>query len=71
MTASGADKVTKEELEGKLRALQDGVTARVEDRKPSLIKVAAGVGLVILILAFLFGQRRGKRKSAIVEIRRF
>ena len=63
--------VTKAELEEKLRSLQTGLTTRVEQRKPSIVKIAAGAGLLVLIIAFLMGQRRGKRRSAIVEIRRF
>jgi hypothetical protein len=66
-----AEKVTRDDIEAKLRALQDGVTDRVDERKPSLMKVGLGAALLVLILAFLIGQRRGKRKSAIVEIRRF
>ena len=71
MMSARTERITKEDLEGKLRALQTGVTSRVEETKPSLVKIGAGIGLVILILAFLMGQRRGKRKTAIVEIRRF
>ncbi|MCU1345023.1 MAG: hypothetical protein JWL70_1289 [Acidimicrobiia bacterium] len=69
--SAATGKITKQDLEGKLRALQTGVTGRVESTKPSLIKIGAGIGFVVLVLTFLLGQRRGKRKTAIVEIRRF
>ena len=65
------EKITKEDLENKLRALQTGLTAKVEESKPSLLKVGGGIALLILIVVFLLGKRSGKHRSAIVEIRRF
>jgi hypothetical protein len=64
------NKITRDELETKLRSIQDGGKAKVEETKASLIKIGAGVGIVALILIFLLGQRRGKRKTTLVEIRR-
>jgi hypothetical protein len=64
-------KITRADLEGKIRNLQGGATERAEDAKASLVQVGAGLGLVLMLLVFLLGQRRGKRKSTIVEIRRF
>jgi hypothetical protein len=66
-----AAKITREELEGKFRAIQGGAVERATEAKATITQIAVGVGIVALILAFLLGQRRGKKRSAIVEIRRF
>ena len=42
----------------------------VDDKKPALAGVAAGAGVVLLLLVFFLGKRAGKKRSAIVEIRR-
>ena len=44
--------------------------AKVDDQKTSIATVAAGAGMVLLVLMFLLGKSAGKKKSAIVEIRR-
>ena len=43
-------------------------TARAE--APRALAVVAAVGLTLLTLAFLAGRRRGRSRSAVVEIRR-
>jgi hypothetical protein len=63
--------ITRDDLEAKFRALQDGVTHKVEGGKQSLMAVAGGVGLFLLVLMFLLGRRSGKKKTTFVEIRRF
>jgi hypothetical protein len=65
------DKVTKADLEGKLRALQGGTNEKIAEKKASAIQIGAGVGVLLLILVFLLGQRRGNRQTTTVEIRRF
>jgi hypothetical protein len=37
---------------------------------PRGLAVAGAVGILLLTLAFLAGRRRGRSKSAVVEIRR-
>ena len=63
-------KITPEDLERKFRALQGDVQEAVDDKKPALLGVAAGAGVVLLLLFFFLGKRAGKKRSAIVEIRR-
>jgi len=63
-------KITPEDLERKFRALQGDVQEAVDDKKPALAGVAAGAGVVLLLIFFLLGKRAGKKRSAIVEIRR-
>ena len=72
MATKGATttKVTRDDLERRLRALQDSVQGKVEDRKQSLVTTGAGIGVVLLLLFFLLGRRSGRKKTTLVEIRR-
>jgi hypothetical protein len=63
-------KITPEDLERKFRALQGDVQDAVDDKKPALASIAAGGVVVLLLVFFLLGKRAGKKRSAIVEIRR-
>jgi len=63
-------KVTRDDIENRLRALQTGVTERVEATKGKIIASAAAAGVVMLVIAFLLGKRKGKKKTTVVEIRR-
>lgn len=63
-------KITPEDLQNKLQAFQGEIQGSVEQKKPTIAAVAAGGGMVLLIIFFLLGKRAGKKKSAIVEIRR-
>lgn len=63
-------RVSRDDIENRLRALQSGVTERVEATKGKLIAGAAAAGFVMLVIAFLLGKRKGKKKTTIVEIRR-
>ena len=63
-------RVSRDDIENRLRALQSGVTERVEATKGKIIAGAAAAGFVMLVIAFLLGKRKGKKKTTIVEIRR-
>jgi hypothetical protein len=63
-------RVSRDDIENRLRALQTGVTERVEATKGKIIAGAAAAGVVMLVIAFLLGKRKGKKKTTIVEIRR-
>lgn len=63
-------KITPADLENKLKSFQDGVQARVDDKKNTLVAVAGGVGIAVLIIFFLLGKRAGKKQTTLVEIRR-
>jgi hypothetical protein len=53
-----------------LRGLQGDVQEKVEDRKSAIVGLAVGVGVVLVVAFYLLGRRSGKRRSAVVEIRR-
>ena len=62
--------ITPEDLERKLQAFQGDVQGKVDDKKTSIAAVAGGAATVLMIIMFLLGKRSGKKKSAVVEIRR-
>jgi hypothetical protein len=63
-------KVTRDDLEQRFRALQDGVRNQVDDRKSTFMTAAGIGGLAIVLLIFLLGRRSGRKKTTYVEIRR-
>jgi hypothetical protein len=71
MPVPGPEKpVTRADIEAKLAEIR-GVaddTAEVAEGAAKTGLVVAGVGVVVI--AFLLGRRRGRKKSTIVEVRR-
>jgi hypothetical protein len=71
MPAPGQDKpVTRADIEAKLaeiRGVTDDTTEVAEEAAKTGL-VIAGIGVVVI--AFLLGRRRGRKKSTIVEVRR-
>ena len=61
--------VEKSDLEAKLREIQEVVDETTESAKTTGIAVAIGVVLLLLIVFFL-GRRKGKKGSARVEVYR-
>ncbi len=64
------EKITRDDLEAKLRELKDDVEETTETAKSYAMAAAVAVGLVIFVIAFGAGKKRGRRKSTVVEIRR-
>lgn len=63
-------RVTKADIENKFRELQGGVD-EVADQAVSYVLVAgAAIIAGVVVIAFVFGRRRGRKKSTIVEVRR-
>ncbi len=68
MAATG--KITRDDIEAKFRELSGEFDEKVEVAKPKVLS-AAGAGLLLIaIVSYLFGRRRGRKRSAVVEIRR-
>lgn len=68
MTTDG--KITRDDLEAKLRELKDDVEETTESAKSYAAAAAVAVAIVIFAVAFASGKKRGRRKSTVVEIRR-
>ena len=63
-------RITRADIEGKLRDMRGDVEQTAEAAKAPIMAIGAGVAAAIVIAAFLFGKRRGRRRSTVVEIRR-
>ena len=70
MTTAEAPRITREDIETKLRQLKGDTDEVIESNKTNGLVIAAVGGLVVIALAYFLGRRRGKKKSAFVEIRR-
>ncbi len=68
MTSTG--RITRDDIEAKFREIQGDVEA-VEDEARDYAGLAiAAVAVTVVVVAFLLGSRRGRKRRAIVEIRR-
>ncbi|MFN3254470.1 MAG: hypothetical protein ACE37B_02135 [Ilumatobacter sp.] len=63
-------KITPDDLRNKLQAFQGDVQGKVDDKKMSIAAVAGGAATFLMIIMFILGKRSGKKKSAVIEIRR-
>lgn len=70
MSQSSDAPITRDDIKSKLDDMQGEALEQVDGVKNQLLAVGVGVGLVLLIVAFLLGRRGGKRSSAIIEVRR-
>lgn len=63
--------VTKADIEAKLRQMQGEVSEVQQAATGNRAKAAGAAGaLAIVAVAYVFGQRRGKKSRPVVEIRR-
>lgn len=65
-----SDKVERSDLESKLREIQGEVDTAAETAKPAGIALGSAVAAGALGLAFVVGQRKAKKRTTIVEVRR-
>jgi hypothetical protein len=69
--AAPADRITRQDIETKLRQIRGDVDT-VQEQAKGASMIAAGVAVVVVIaVAYFLGKKRGKRKSTVVEVRRF
>ncbi|MEM7271614.1 MAG: hypothetical protein AAF547_00915 [Actinomycetota bacterium] len=64
-------RITPADIEAKFRDIQGQVDVVAEDSKKRLAVGGAAVTVIILLLVYVLGRRSGKRKSSVLEIRRF
>jgi hypothetical protein len=62
--------VTRADVESALGDVQADLVTTVESRRRSLTVVGIGVGVLVVIVAYLFGRRSARRLAGIVEVRR-
>ncbi len=62
--------ITRDDLERNFRSLQQGVQGTSTTRSPPSWR-SLGHRIILAFLLFLLGRRSGKKKTTLVEIRRF
>jgi hypothetical protein len=71
MTAPQTGRITRQDIETKLRQIRGDVDTAGEAAKGAGTLVAGVAVVVIVAIAYLAGKKRGKRSSTVVEVRRF
>ena len=63
-------KITRDDIESKLKELQGEVTQKAEAAKMPAIAIAIGVVVLSIAVAYTLGRRKGKKRLTVLEIRR-
>jgi hypothetical protein len=71
MSTPKTGKITKADIEQKLRDLQGDVEGKIASQRQKIIGAAVAVGVLTILLTFFLGRRSGKKRNTVVEIRRF
>ncbi|MHB8262781.1 MAG: hypothetical protein ACYDGY_03390 [Acidimicrobiales bacterium] len=69
-TQSGPARLTIEDIEGKLRSMTTRASSGVDDTRQRAGRYAVMAVAGLVIVAYLVGKRRGRLKSAVIEIKR-
>ena len=68
--STDTERITRDQIEAKFRELTGGVAEEVEATRSQALPVGLGIGVAVIAAAFLVGRRSGRRRSAVVEVRR-
>ena len=68
--SNGRGTITRADIEAKLRSIRDGIEPVGEQAKTSIMAIAPAVVAGVVIVAYLLGRRGGKKRRAVIEIRR-
>ncbi len=70
MSGNGSGRITRADIEAKLKAIRDDIEPVGEQAKGGLLALAPVVAAVLIIGAYVLGKRSGKKRRAVIEIRR-
>ena len=62
--------ITRDDIEAKFVELQHGVDNAAASAKDATAKIGIAALVILLILVFILGRRRGQQNKTVVEIRR-
>lgn len=63
-----SQRITQADITERVRQLVGGAGDAAEQVSSAAVAVAAAVGTGLVLAAFLFGRRRGRKRSTIVEV---
>ena len=66
-----AQTITRDDLESKFRQLTTDVDDRADAAKGTVVAVGAVVAAAVVIGVFLLGRSRGRRKTTVIEVKRY
>ncbi len=69
MSTTG-ERITRDQVEAKFRELTGEVNEGVESARSQAITVGLAVAVAVVAVVYLMGRRSGRRRSAVVEVRR-
>lgn len=67
MTAN--ERISREDLEKRFAHLQEDFQGKLENKKQTVLTVAAVASVALMLCSYLFGRRRGTRRSTRVQFR--
>ncbi len=70
MSGNGSGRITRADIEAKLKSIRDDIEPVGEQAKGGLLALAPVVAAVLIIGAYVLGKRSGKKRRAVIEIRR-
>ena len=70
MKGNGTGRITRSDIEAKLRAIRDDIDPVGEQAKGGLMAAAPVVLALLVVGAYIMGKRSGKKRRAVIEIRR-
>jgi hypothetical protein len=62
--------ITRDDIEAKFRELTGEASDEIESTRSQVVTVGLAVGVALVAVVFLIGRRNGRRRSAVVEVRR-
>ncbi|CAB4323310.1 MAG: hypothetical protein F2520_05305 [Actinobacteria bacterium] len=71
MSPQNNPRITRDDIESRFREIQGDVIAAEDEARTSLASVVVVAGVVIVVIAFALGSRRGRKRRTVVEVRRF
>ncbi len=70
MTRARTRPVTRDDIEAKLREIKGGADTGADAARGAGMAAGGALLLLALIVAFLWGRHRGRKRRTVVEIRR-
>ena len=70
MKGNGSGRITRADIEAKLRAIRDDIEPLEQQAKGGLMAVAPVIVALVVVGAYLIGKRSGRKRRAVIEIRR-
>jgi hypothetical protein len=65
------EKITRADIEAKFRELTGDVEDKADAAKGTAVTIGAVVVVAVVLGVFLFGRARGRKKTTVIEVRRY